>query len=62
MTLSIHLPQPMEQALNSYCANHAISQDQAIAQALEHFLSAQDVNNHPPTPAMAREPILGVGG
>jgi len=24
MTLSIHLPQPMEQALNSYCANHAI--------------------------------------
>ncbi|MCX7112864.1 MAG: hypothetical protein NTX45_22650 [Proteobacteria bacterium] len=24
MTLSIHLPQLMEQALNSYCANHAI--------------------------------------
>ena len=42
MTLSIHLPQSMERALNSYCANHAISQDQAIAQALEQFLSAQD--------------------
>jgi cell fate (sporulation/competence/biofilm development) regulator YlbF (YheA/YmcA/DUF963 family) len=42
MTLSIHLPQPIEQALNSYCANHAISQDQAVKQALEQFLSAQD--------------------
>ena len=42
MTLSIHLPQPMEQALNSYCANHAISKDQAIEQALDQFLSAQD--------------------
>jgi len=41
MHLSIHLPQSMEQALNSYCA-HAISQDQAIAQALEQFLSALD--------------------
>lgn len=34
MTLSIHLPQPMEQALNSYCASHAISQEQAIEQTL----------------------------
>ena len=42
MTLSIHLPQPMEQALNRYCASHAISQGQVIEQALEQFLSAQD--------------------
>ena len=40
--LSIHLSQSIEQALNSYCANHAISKDQAIEQALEQFLSAQD--------------------
>ena len=42
MTLSIHLPQPIEQALNSYCAYHSISQERAIEQALEQFLSAQD--------------------
>jgi hypothetical protein len=47
MTLSIHLPQPMEQALNSYCASHAISQDAAIAQAIAQFLSAQE---QPPEP------------
>ena len=42
MALSIQLPQPMEQALNSYCADHEISQNKAIEQALAQFLSAQD--------------------
>ncbi len=41
MALSIHLPQTVEQSLNNYCANHAITQDQAIEQALEQFLSTQ---------------------
>ena len=40
--LPIHLPQSIEQALNSYCADHAISKDQAIELALMHFFSAQD--------------------
>jgi len=47
MTLSIHLPQSVEQALNSYCASHAISQGEAIEQALTQFLSAQEP---PPNP------------
>jgi len=42
MTLSIHLPQAVEQALNSYCASHAISPDEAIEQAVTRFLSTQD--------------------
>ncbi len=42
MTLSIHLPQPVEQALNSYCVSHAVSHDEAIKQALAQFLSTQE--------------------
>ncbi len=41
MTLSIRLPHPVEQALNSYCASHAVSPDEAIEQALAWFLSEQ---------------------
>ena len=41
MSISIRLPPRMEQALDAYCADHALSKSEVIKQALDDFLTAR---------------------
>ena len=39
MTLSVRIPEKVEQELAEYCAKHRMTKSEAVKQALEHMLS-----------------------
>jgi hypothetical protein len=42
MTLSIHLPDKLEQQLTTYCQQHHLSKSETIRLALERLISANE--------------------
>lgn len=53
MTLSVRIPDKVEQELAEYCATHRMTKSEAVKQALEHMLSK--VTDKPAMDAYARK-------
>jgi Arc/MetJ-type ribon-helix-helix transcriptional regulator len=47
MTLSVRIPDKVEQELAEYCAKHRVTKSEAVKQALDQFLSVKASNRTP---------------
>ena len=47
MTLSVRIPQRIEQELAEYCEKNGLSKSEAVKQALDQFLSTRDIEQSP---------------
>jgi len=47
MTLSVRIPQRVEQELADYCAKNGVSKSEAVKHALDEFLSSRGAERSP---------------